>query len=464
MRTLIQNGTVVTASDTMRADVLIEDEIITGIGTQLPAQPGDRLINASGKLVLPGGIDVHTHLDMPFMGTNSSDDFATGSKAAIMGGTTTFIDFINPEKGKPLETAYTTWQTKAQTSVADFGFHMSITEWTPEWAAELPRLVKLGVTSFKCFLAYKNALQIDDGTLINVLNTAGKIGAMVSIHAENGDMIVDLTQKFLAAGHTAPEYHMHSHPVLAESEAVYRGISLARLTGQPLYIVHLSSADGLAHIRKAQQDGAVIWAETCPQYLLLDSTLYSKPDFEGAKYVMSPPLRPKSHQDALWQGLNNGSIQVVGTDHCPFNFKGQKEMGRLSFAKIPNGAPGIGDRMNLLYTYGVKTGKLSLNRFVEVTATNPAKLFGMYPQKGSIAIGSDADILVYDPDKPGTISAKHQYHRCDFNSYEGFAISGAPDTVLLRGKTAVQNGQYVGEQGQGRYLARQPKPVSGALQ
>lgn len=455
MAIIITGGTIVTASETYRADLRIEGEKIQAIGLNLPHAAGDTTVDAAGEYLFPGGVDVHTHFELPFMGTVSADDFTSGTTAAICGGTTTIVDFIIPDKGKPLADALDRWHRKAEgKAVADYGFHMAITEVTDAVAREIPAIIERGVSSFKCFMAYKGVLQVDDGQLIAVLRNAGRHGGMVSVHAENGDMIAALTRDFFGEKKVEPEYHWRSHPAEAEAEAVSRAIALADFAEQPIYIVHLSSADGLDRVREAAARGKRVGAETCPQYLLLASDLYRKPDFEGAKYVMSPPLRPADHLEKMWDGLAKGMIQTVATDHCPFNFKGQKEMGRNDFTKIPNGIPAVGDRFNLLYTYGVARGRISLNRFVDVVATAPAKIFGMYPQKGSIVVGGDADIVIFDPKAKGEVSARTQKHNVDYSAFEGFKLEGLPTSVLLRGKFAVRDGRDVGEQGNGRFIAR----------
>lgn len=456
MAIIIKGGTVVTAADISVTDIRIEGETIAAIGRDLPAAQGDQVVSAKGKYVFPGGVDVHTHFELPFMGTVSADDFKTGTRAALCGGTTTVVDFIIPAKGKPLAEAVAAWQEKAKKAVADFGFHMAITEFNDAIAKEIPAIIRKGVTSFKCFMAYKGALQIDDGQIIGVFNAVGKNGGLVMVHAENGDMIDVLTKQFTAEGKLTPEYHWRSHPALAEEEAVHRIIELSRFTDQPIYIVHLSSADGLEKVKEAVAKGYKVFAETCPQYLLLSADLYLQPDFEGAKWVMSPPLRPADHLEKMWEGLARGYIKTVATDHCSFNFKGQKDMGRGNFAKIPNGIPSIGDRFNLLYTYGVGAGRLSLTRFVDVVATAPAKLFGMYPKKGSIVTGGDADLVIFDPVAKSVISAKTTKHNVDYSAYEGLKLKGRPVDVLLRGKFAVRDGKYVGEQGAGQFIARGP--------
>lgn len=455
MSTLIKNGTIVTAADTFVADIRIDGEKITLIGKNLPQSIGDTVIDATGKYIFPGGIDVHTHFELPFMGTVSADNFSTGTTAAIYGGTTSIIDFVIPTKGKPLKDALQAWHGKAEgKAVADYGFHMCINEYNDAIEKEIPSIIEQGVSSFKCFMAYKGVLQIDDGQIVNVLKTVGQNGGLVSVHAENGDMITALMKEFVAAGKMAPEYHWRAHPSIAEEEAVARIISLAEFAGQSIYIVHLSGKDGLEKVKAARAKGLPVFAETCPQYLLLPAELYLKPYFEGAKYVMSPPLRPADHLEKMWEGLAKGYIQTVATDHCPFNFKGQKDMGKNDFSKIPNGIPAIGDRFNLLYTYGVTKGRISLNRFVEVVATNPAKIFGMYPQKGSIVVGGDADVVIFDPKSKTKITAATQKHNVDYSAFEGFELDGQPTDVLLRGKFAVRSGKYVGEQGFGKFISR----------
>jgi len=455
MATIIKNGTIVTAKDTYEADIRVEGETIHTIGRNLPQGGDDTVIDAKGKYIFPGGIDAHTHFELPFMGTVSADNFETGTKAAICGGTTSIVDFVIPEKGKPLADALNAWGQKAEGhAVADYSFHMAITEYTDAVAKEIPSIIERGVTSFKCFMAYKDVLQIDDGQLIAILLNAGSHGGLVSVHAENGDMIAMLTKKFLSEGKTDPEYHWRAHPAIAEAEAVQRATTIAAFAGQPIFIVHLSSADGLERIKEAKARGYRVFAETCPQYLFLSSDLYRQPDFEGAKYVMSPPIRPSYHHEKMWDGLAKGYIQTVATDHCPFNFKGQKDMGKGDFSKIPNGIPAIGDRFNLLYTYGVGEGRISLNRFVDVVCTAPAKIFGMYPRKGSIVIGGDADIVIFDPNAEGVISQKTQNHNVDFSAFEGYKLRGLPESVLLRGKFAVRDGKYVGEQGKGKFIKR----------
>ncbi|MFP4437557.1 MAG: dihydropyrimidinase [Chloroflexaceae bacterium] len=461
MRLLIKNGTVVTASDTYQADVLIENEKITAVGHDLSA---DTVIDAGGKYVIPGGIDVHTHLNMPFGGTFSSDDFFTGHRAAAFGGTTTHIDFAIQSKGTTLRQTLDTWLAKAAgKAVIDYGFHIAITDLPDSIMEEIPQCVEWGVTSLKLFMAYKGALMVDDATLFRAMQQAAANGLLICVHAENGDAIDILINQALAAGNTAPIHHALTRPPELEAEATYRAIRLAEVAGAPLYVVHLTNAGALEAVRLARGRGAPIYAETCVQYFFFTKDDLDRPGFEGAKWVCSPPYREKHDQVALWQGVADNSLQVVSTDHCPFWFEGGKdgrpagkELGRESFAKIPNGCPGIEDRMMVLYTQGVRGGHFSLNRWVELCCTNPAKLFGMYPQKGVIAPGSDADIVVWDPEATYTISAATQHHATDYNLYEGMQVTGKPAVVLSRGRILVEGDQWQGEPGTGRFVPRKP--------
>lgn len=461
MRVLIKGGTVVTASDTYPADVLIEDEKIVAVGQGLSA---DTTINAIGKYVIPGGIDVHTHLDMPFGGTVSSDDFFTGHRAAAFGGTTTHIDFAIQPKGATLRETLDQWKARAEGKAAiDYGFHLAITDLPDSIMGEIPQCVEWGVTSLKLFMAYKGSLMVDDATLFRTMEQAAKHGLLICVHAENGDAIDILVQQALDAGNTDPKYHALTRPPELEAEATNRAIRLAEVAGAPLYIVHLTNAGALEAVRLARARGKPIYAETCVQYFFFTKDDLARPGFEGAKWVCSPPFRETSDQVALWQGVANNELQVISTDHCPFFFEGGKdgrapgkELGIGNFARIPNGCPGIEDRMMVLYTNGVGGGHFSINRWVELCCTNPAKLFGMYPQKGVIAPGSDADIVVWDPDKTHTISAATQHQRTDYNLYEGMEITGMPSVVLSRGRVLVQGDQWTGEQGAGRMVKRQP--------
>jgi dihydropyrimidinase len=387
----------------------------------------------------------------------SSDDFETGTIAAAFGGTTTLVDFAIQGKRMSLKGALKTWMKKAEgKAVIDYGFHVAITDLTKKVLDEIPELVALGVPSFKCFLAYKGALMIDDGALYEVLQKCKQAGALVMIHAENGDVLDVLINDFLSQGKTDPKYHALSRPPEAEGEATGRGIALARMAGAPIYIVHLTCKEALDKVKEARDAGFPVLAETCPQYLLKSYQNYLESGFEGAKYVMSPPLRDKSNWDVLWKGLATGDLQVVSTDHCPFNFKGQKDMGKDSFAAIPNGAPGIEHRLMLLFNEAVKKKRLGLNRFVELVSTAPAKLFGLFPKKGAVAVGSDADLVIFDPRAPFEISAKTHHQNVDYTPYEGFKGKGVPRTVLSNGKVIIRDGKFMGQPGMGCFLKRKP--------
>jgi dihydropyrimidinase len=452
----IANGTIVTATDTYRADVGIAKGKIIEIARKIKTRAKEE-VDARGLYVFPGGIDIHTHLDMPFGGTVSSDDFRTGTIAAAHGGTTTIVDFAIQGQGMTLEEALKTWKGKAEgKAVIDYGFHVAVTWINEEIMAEIPKLVAQGVSSFKCFLAYKGALMIDDGTLFQVLKKAKASGALVMLHAENGDVLDILINDYLSQGKTGPLYHALSRPPAAEGEATGRGIAIAKMAGAPVFIVHLSCKEALEKVKEARDEGYPAFAETCPQYLLLSQKNYLEPGFEGAKYVMSPPLRDRSNWEVLWKGLAAGDLQLVSTDHCPFNFKGQKDLGKDSFAAIPNGAPGIEHRLMLLFHEGVNKKRITLNRFVELVSTAPAKLFGMFPQKGTVAVGSDADLVVFDPKAPFEISAKTHHQNVDYTPYEGFKGKGVPRIVISNGRVIVKDGQFVGEPGAGRFIKRKP--------
>src|SRR6266478_1006508 len=412
--TLIRNGTVVTAERSFAADILVEGETIRDIAPSLPAQNADRVIDATGMLLLPGGIDVHTHLDMPFGGTTSSDDFETGTRAAAFGGTTTIIDFAIQAKGTRMRDALDTWWKKADGRSSDlYGLHMIVTDLGEAGLEDMDSLVAEGVASFKLFMAYPGVLMVDDATIFQALSRTAKNGALICMHAENGGVIDVIVRRALAEGKTAPIYHALTRPVAAEAEAVHRAVALSEMSGAPVYIVHLSSEEALNEVRPARDRGVPIFAETCPQYLLLSIDDLARPDFEGAKYVFTPPLREKHHQPKLWDGLKHDHLQVVSTDHCPFCFEDQKILGKDDFTKIPNGGPGVENRLHLLFHHGVNEGKISLNRFVEIVSTTPAKLFGLYPRKGELAAGSDADIVVWDPNAGLEISAKTHHMRVD---------------------------------------------------
>jgi dihydropyrimidinase len=453
--TIITNGRVATATDTYASDVAISNGKIAAIGKDLPRENGTHIIDASGKYVLPGGIDVHTHLDMPFGGTTSSDDFETGTRAAAFGGTTTLIDFAIQYKGQTLRTAFDTWMQKASgKAVCDYAFHCIITELADAHLEEMNALVREGVTSFKLFMAYPGVFMLDDGSIFKALRRTATNGGLVCMHAENGNAIDVIVQQALAEGKKAPKYHALTRPTTAEAEATSRAIALAEMAGAPVYIVHLSCNDALEKVREARDRGLPVYAETCPQYLYLSIENFDVPDFEGAKYVFTPPLREKWHQEKLWNGLKRDHLQVVSTDHCPFCFKEQKELGRGDFTKIPNGGPGIEHRMSLIYSGGVAAGRFSVNRFVELVSTTPAKLFGLYPRKGTIAVGSDADLVIFDPNRKHTISAKTHHMRVDYSMFEGIQVTGMPSTVLSRGRVVLDNDKFLGRAGAGEFVKR----------
>ncbi|USG68114.1 dihydropyrimidinase [Brevibacillus ruminantium] len=455
MKKWIRGGTVVTAADTYQADVLIEGEQVVAIGHQFSGE-GAEEIDASGCYVLPGGIDPHTHLDMPFGGTVTADDFFTGTRAAAFGGTTSVIDFCLTKKGESLRSAIATWHEKARGKAAiDYGFHLMIAEANDQVLEELESVIDTeGITSLKVFMAYKNVFQADDETLFKTLVRAKELGALVQVHAENGDVLDYLTKKALAEGNTEPIYHAYTRPPEAEGEATGRAIALTALADSQLYVVHVSCASAVQRIAEAREKGWNIYGETCPQYLALDISIMDQPDFEGAKYVWSPPLREKWNQEVLWSALKNGILQTVGSDHCPFNFQGQKELGRDDFTKIPNGGPLIEDRLAILYSDGVREGRISLNQFVDVTSTKSAKLFGLFPKKGTIAVGSDADIVIFNPQVKRTISAQTHHMNVDYNPFEGKEVYGEVISVLSRGSFVVRDKQFVGQAGNGNYLKR----------
>ncbi len=450
----ICNGTVVTATDTFEADILIEGEKVQAI-SQKGTGRADEMIDATGCYVFPGGIDAHTHLDMPFMGTFSSDDFETGTLAALHGGTTSIIDFAFQTQGKSLKEGLNAWHEKAKGRAAgDYGFHMVVTDFNEKTRSEIRDLIeKEGVPSFKTFMAYKGALMIDDRQMIGLMNEVKKWGGLVTVHAENGDMADSLIQANRAAGNKAPKYHALSRPEIVESEATGRAIDIAYAGENPLYVVHMTCEGALNRVREATKRNQRVLVETCVQYLLLDDSVYERPDFEGSKWVMSPPIRKVKDQEALWHGIEQQLIHVVATDHCPFCLD-QKAAGKDDFSKIPNGAPGIENRMELMYSEGVGKGRISLNRFVELNCTAPAKIFGLYPRKGTIAVGGDADLVIFDPKKQHTLSAKTHHMRCDYSSYEGWQVTGKVRTVLLRGKVAIDNGRALVGKGFGKYLPR----------
>ena len=457
MTILIKNGTIVTATDLYRGDVLIEGERISTIATTLDLS-ADTIIDATDRYVLPGGIDCHTHLDMPFGGTTSGDDFQSGTIAAAFGGTTSVVDFAIQYRGQTLHHAWETWMRKAEgKAVIDYGFHMIITDLTDEVEGEMDALVSQGVTSFKLFMAYRGIFMLDDGSIFKALLRTGRNGGTICMHAENGGVIDVLVQKALAEGQTAPKYHALTRPARAEAEATHRAIALAEIADVPIYIVHLSAAEALEMVTEARDRGLAAYAETCPQYLFLSYDNYEEPGFDGAKYVMSPPLRPREGQERLWRGLRFNDLQAISTDHCPFCMKEQKELGRGDFSKIPNGAPGIETRMSLVYDGGVRTGRISLNRFVELTSTSPAKIFDLFPRKGTIAPGSDADLVIFDPKKKTILSAKTLHMKVDYNPYEGREVAGSAETVLSRGRLVIDRGKFVGRAGSGSFIKRDPR-------
>jgi dihydropyrimidinase len=454
--TVIRHGTVVTAMDTCVADVGISGDKISAIAAQLPVENAGRVIDAKGHLVLPGGIDVHTHLDMPFGGTTSADDFETGTIAAAFGGTTTLIDFAIQYKGQTLRQAFDGWMAKAHNkAVTDYAFHCIITDLGAAQLEEMGQLVHEGVTSFKLFMAYPGVFMLDDATIFRAMRQAAKYSGLICMHAENGGAIDVIVQQALAEGKRAPKYHALTRPTTAEAEATSRAIALAEMAGAPVYIVHLSCNDALEKVREGRDRGLPVYAETCPQYLYLSLENMEAPGFEGAKYVFTPPLREKWHQEKLWQGLARDTLQVVSTDHCPFCFKEQKELGKDDFTKIPNGGPGIEHRLSLIYTGGVHGKRFSANRFVEVVSTAPAKLFGLYPRKGTVAVGSDADLVVFDPHEQQVISVKTHHMRVDYSMFEGIQITGVPKTVFSRGRPVIDAGKFVGRPGSGQFIRRQ---------
>ncbi len=454
MSTLISNGHIFTAVDNYTADILVDDGKIKAIGTDLAANP-DRTIDATGKYVIPGGIDPHTHLDFPFGGTVSSDDFRTGTIAAAFGGTTSIVDFAVQSRGHSLSEAVEEWQQKADGKAAvDYGFHLIILDLPDSRLPELDDMVRAGVTSFKMFMAYPRAVMVDDATIFKAMVRSADNGSMVCLHAEHGDVIDVLVQEALAAGHTEPRYHALTRPPGLEAEATHRAVRMANTAGAPVYFVHLSCREALLEVQSARATRNYVYAETCPQYLTLDNSKYDQEGFEGAKYVLTPPLRDQWQQEELWQGLRRDDLQVVSTDHAAFRFSDQKTLGRDDFSKIPNGGPGIENRMSLLYTNGVVTGRLSMNRMVQIFSTNPAQLFGLFPRKGTIAAGSDADIVIFDPDEESVISASTHHMNIDYSLYEGMRVKGVPEVVLSNGKVVIDHGQYTGTPGEGRFLKR----------
>lgn len=464
MKTLIQGGTVITASETIQADVLIENEKIEAIGTSFSLESGFHVIDAVGKLVMPGGVDVHTHFDLPMFDTVSSDDHYTGHKAAAFGGTTTVMDFVSFDKNT-LEESVSAWHEKVDSKAAiDFGFHMNISRFNEKVADELPHLKDLGINSVKVFTAYTNRLRLNDGYIFKTLRIARDNGLLVMVHAENGDVIDLLVEEAIAAGHTSPEWHALTRPVQSEEEAVYRTIKLAELADAPVYIVHMNTRGGVDHVREARRQGLPVMGETCPQYLFFTIDDIRKVD--GSKWICSPPVRTSADNEGVWKAVEDGTMQVMATDHCPFFYDGTKpieyenekitipgkELGLNDFTKIPNGLPGVGDRMMVMWTKGVVAGRITANQFVEMNCTNPAKIFGMYPRKGTIMPGADADIAIWDPDEEITYGVVHSQQRTDYNLYEGWKLKGIVEKVLLRGKLIVDHDQWMGNRGGGLFV------------
>jgi dihydropyrimidinase len=451
--TVIRGGVVVTATDTQRADVLIEGERITMLAESIPSN-GHTTIDATGTFVFPGGVDPHTHLDMPFGGTVTADDFESGTRAALLGGTTTVIDFALHTRGDSLHNALKTWHAKAKDKACgDYAFHLTIADGRDETMNEIPVIInEQGVNSFKVFMAYKHVLYVDDETIFKTLQACRDAGGLVQVHAENGDVIEVITKEALAAGKTEPVWHALTRPVECEGEATHRAIRLAEIAGAPLYVVHVSSAMAADMISDGRKRGLPIYGETCPQYLVCDTEDYLRPDFEGAKYVLSPPIRDKWNQSVLLRKLKNMELHAFGSDHCSFNLCGQKELGRHDFSKIPNGAPTIEDRLAILYHVGVNGGVISPNQFVALGATNPARLFGLFPRKGTIAVGSDADVVVWDPNQTRTISAKTHHMNVDNSVFEGMTVKGRARYVFSRGLKVADGDTFTGRKGHGKFV------------
>lgn len=464
MTTLIKNGTIVTAGDTYQADVLIDGEQIAAMGRNLSTDGHDEVIDAEGLLLLPGGIDVHTHLELPFGGTVSSDDFFTGHRAAAFGGTTTHIDFAIQPAGGTLRQGIGAWHHKAEGKACiDYGFHVAITDLRDDVMEEIPKVIDEGVTSLKLFMAYKGLFQVDDTTLFRAMMKAAENGMIIMVHAVNGDVVADMTARLLAEGKTEPKYHAVSQPALAEGEATGRAVALAGITGAPLYVVHVTCEEAVEQLALGRAKGLPVMGETCTQYMFVFEDDLARPNYEGAKFVCSPPVRTPKDANVLWKALADNRLQAVSTDHCPFWFEGGvkgripgKELGKASFDKIPNGMPGLEDRMPVMWHNGVNSGRFSANRFVEITATNPAKIFGLYPRKGTIAIGADADIILWDPEQEHTISAETHHMNTDYNVYEGMTVTGWPVRTLLRGKSIVVGQEWRGQEGSGQFLKRSP--------
>jgi dihydropyrimidinase len=452
---LIKGGRVITAADDYVGDVFIDDERISLIGESLDVQ-ADKVIEATGKYVLPGCVDPHTHLDMPFGGTTTVDDVESGQRSAAFGGTTCHVDFCIQPKGQTFTAALDEWKGKAEgKQLIDMGYHIAVTDLREGGTLEeLASLPDQGITSYKLFMAYKGALMVDDETLFKTMEVAAETGALVMVHAENGDAIDVLVKRALAEGHTEPHYHALTRPPETEGEATNRAIQLARVAGSPLYVVHVSCKESVEPIELARAKGWDVYGETCTQYFFIDYTHLERPNFEGAKYVYTPPPRDKANQEVLWNAVRANVLQAISTDHCAFLWDGQKTLGKDDFSKIPNGGPGIENRLHMIHEFGVRTGRISLNRMVELLATNPAKLFGLYPRKGTIAVGSDADVVVFDPSRKLTISASTHHSKVDYNLFEGTEVTGSPEVVLLRGNVLVEHDELVAQPGIGRFVKR----------
>ncbi len=454
MSVLIRGGRIVTAADDYVGDIFVEDGKVSLIGGSLDVE-ADKVIDAAGKYVIPGAIDPHTHMEMPFGGTVSCDDFTSGTTSAAFGGTTTIVDFCLQQPGQSLPDALATWHEKIERAkpLVDVGFHLAVTDLSDGGTLDdLAKAPEEGVTSYKLFMAYKGAIMVDDETLFKTMRVASETGALVMVHAENGDAIDVLVKEALSEGKTEPKWHAATRPPITEGEATNRAIQLARVAGAPLYVVHVSCDEAIEPIARARTNDWHAWGETCTQYLFIDETALDQPNFEGAKYVYTPPPRPKKNQELLWHALATDVLSVVSTDHCPFNWEGQKTLGKDDFSKIPNGGPGIENRLHMLHHFGVREGRISMRRFVELVSTNPARFFGLYPRKGTIAVGSDADIVVFDPEKRHKISAEGHHSNIDYNLYEGTEVVGAPEVVLVRGQVVVENDELVGEPGAGQFV------------
>ena len=455
MGILIRNGDIVTVQKRLRGDIRCREGRIVELGESLEAGSDEEILDASDRFVFPGGVDPHVHMELPVAGTVSSDDFESGTAAALAGGTTTIVDFVHPERGESFLEALEARRDEARKAVADYGLHMAVTWWgeeTARWMADCVH--REGIPTFKLYMAYKDTVGLEDADLIRALESAHNLDARVLVHAEHGDMVEHLRRLLAAEGRLGPEAHPLSRPPQLEGEATSRMSILAGLTKASAYIVHVTCRQAVEALRQARESGQEIYGETCPQYLLLDETVYESPDFEAASYVIAPPIRAAEHQEALWHALRTGTLQVVGTDHCPFNLEGQKELGRNDFRQIPGGAAGVEHRLALLYSYGVKQGRIELQQFVDLVSTRPAQLFGLYPRKGSISVGADADLVLWDPEATGIISAATHHHRCDRSIFEGFPLTGLPSTVIAAGRVQYQDGDLAVERGAGRYLAR----------